>query len=385
MASVQILILAAGTGSRFRAAGGDDKLQAALPGRTGMSVLQATFRLWRSLDLPCLAVVSTAAPWRAELARREGLQVLELPPSGMGDSLAAAVRATSAAEGWLVALGDMPFIHPATARQLLELQRADRIVVPVHAGRRGHPVFFGRNFAAALGELSGDEGAKRLLREASVLELEVADPGIQLDVDTPADLEKTAATGRELPQFTALPTGVKAVWWKTSMNLIESMLEYLKAQELQLTTAESCTAGKVVGLLSEVPGSGSCIESGYVVYSPEAKQRLLGVKAETIERYNLTSEEVAREMAAGALRDSPAQVAIANTGLAGPGGADGIPQGTVCFAWGYRVGDDIVLYAETRHFPGDRESVQLAAARHSLAGVVPYHQRLERELKENAR
>lgn len=169
------------------------------------------------------------------------------------------------------------------------------------------------------------------------------------------------------------------------MNIIESMLNYLKARELQLTTAESCTAGKVVGLLSEVPGSGSCIESGHVVYSPEAKQRLLGVKAETLARYNLTSEEVAREMAVGALRDSQAQVAIANTGLAGPGGADGIPAGTVCFAWGYRVGDDIVLYDETQHFPGDREAVQLAAARYSLAAVVPYHQRLERELKENAR
>ncbi len=90
-------------------------------------------------------------------------------------------------------------------------------------------------------------------------------------------------------------------------------------------------------------------------------------------------------MAEGALRDSPAHIAIANTGLAGPGGADGIAQGTVCFAWGYRVNEDIVLYSETRLFPGDREAVQLAAARHSLDAVVPYHQRLERESKENAR
>lgn len=385
MAPVQILILAAGAGRRFRAAGGGDKLQASLPGSADLSVLQATFRLWRGLGLPCLAVVSSDFAWRAELARREGLQVLSLPTTGMGDSLAAAVKATSSAAGWLVALGDMPFVQPATAHRLLGLHQAERIVVPVHAGRRGHPVLFGRNFAAALAQLSGDEGAKRLLRQASVLELEVADAGIQLDIDTPADLERSPTAGCELPRFATLPRGVKAVWWKTSMNIIESMLDYLKEHELQLTTAESCTAGKVVGLLSEVPGSGSCIESGYVVYSPEAKQRLLGVKPETIERHNLTSEAVAREMAAGALRDSPAQVAIANTGLAGPGGADGIPQGTVCFAWGYRVGDDIVLYAETRHFSGDREAVQLAAARHSLAGVVPYHQRLEREREENAR
>jgi len=385
VAPVQILILAAGAGRRFRAAGGGDKLQASLPGCPDLSVLQATFRLWRSLGLPCLAVVSNDSPWRAELARQEGLQVLSLPTTGMGDSLAAAVGATSNAAGWLVTLGDMPFVQPTTAHRLLELHQAERIVVPLHAGRRGHPVLFGRNFAAALAQLNGDEGAKRLLRQASVLELEVADAGIQLDIDTPADLDQSPTAGRELPRFAILPRGVKSVWWKTSMNIIESMLDYLKEHELQLTTAESCTAGKVVGLLSEVPGSGGCIESGYVVYSPEAKQRLLGVKPETIEQHNLTSEAVAREMAAGALRDSPAQVAIANTGLAGPGGADGIPQGTVCFAWGYRMGDDIVLYAETQHFPGDREAVQLAAARHSLAGVVPYHQRLEREREENAR
>lgn len=385
MAPVQVIILAAGAGRRFRAAGGGDKLQASLPGCPGLSVLQATFRLWRGLGLPCLAVVSSDSPWRANLARQEGLPVLSLPTTGMGDSLAAAVKATSGAAGWLVALGDMPFVQPATAHRMLERHQAERIVVPMHAGRRGHPVLFGRNFAAALAQLSGDEGAKRLLRQGSVLELEVADAGIQLDIDTPADLEKAPLAGRELPRFATLPREVKAVWWKTAMNIIESMLDYLKERELQLTTAESCTAGKVVGLLSEVPGSGSCIESGYVVYSPEAKQRLLGVKPETIERYNLTSEEVAREMAAGALRDSLAQVAIANTGLAGPGGADGIPQGTVCFAWGYRVDDDIVLYAETQHFSGDREAVQLVAARHSLAGVVPYHQRLEREREENAR
>ena len=385
MPGIQVLILAAGAGSRFRAAGGGDKLQATLPGPSELTVLQATFRLWHGLGLPCLAVVSDSALWRAALARQEGLAVLSLPTTGMGDSLAAAVRRTPEASGWLVALGDMPFVQPATVRQLLELQHPERIVVPTHQGRRGHPVLFGRNFAAALTELAGDEGAKRLLREGSVLEREVADVGIHHDIDPPTALETPRQLTRELPHFAVLPTEKNRFWGQALMNEIESMLDYLKTRELQLTTAESCTAGKVVGLLSEIPGSGSCIESGYVVYSPEAKQRLLGVRPETIERHNLTREEVAREMAAGALRDSPAQVAIANTGLAGPGGADGIPQGTVCFAWGYRVGDDIVLYSETRHFSGDREAVQLAAARHSLGAVVSYHQRLERESEENAR
>ncbi|MGE6319913.1 nucleotidyltransferase family protein [Pseudomonas oryzihabitans] len=191
MPGIQVLILAAGAGSRFRAAGGGDKLQATLPGPSELTVLQATFRLWRGLGLPCLAVVSDSAPWRAALARQEGLAVLSLPTTGMGDSLAAAVRRTPAASGWLVALGDMPFVQSATARQLLELQHPGRIVVPTYQGQRGHPVLFGRNFASALGELAGDEGAKRLLREGAVLEREVADAGIHCDIDTPADLENT--------------------------------------------------------------------------------------------------------------------------------------------------------------------------------------------------
>jgi len=209
MAAIQVLILAAGAGSRFRAAGGGDKLQAPLPGTAGLSVLQATLRTWQATGLPCLAVVSSASPWRAELARAEGVDVLSLDTTGMGDSLAAAVQATRNAAGWLVALGDMPCVMTATAHQLLERYRPDRIVVPIHQGRRGHPVLFGRNYAAALSALGGDEGAKRLLRLGSVLELEVADAGIQLDVDTPADLARLASVSPELPQFAVLPTEVK--------------------------------------------------------------------------------------------------------------------------------------------------------------------------------
>jgi hypothetical protein len=82
-------------------------------------------------------------------------------------------------------------------------------------------------------------------------------------------------------------------------------VEYLEKTSLLLATAESCTAGRIVALLAEVPGSGSLIECGYVVYSPSAKQRLLGVRRETIEHFNLTSIEVAREMAIGVLKDSP--------------------------------------------------------------------------------
>jgi PncC family amidohydrolase len=117
--------------------------------------------------------------------------------------------------------------------------------------------------------------------------------------------------------------------------MVEDIVYYLREHSLLLATAESCTAGLIVALLAEVPGSGSLVECGYVVYSPEAKQRLLGVRAKTIEHFNLTSIEVAREMALGVLPDSPATVALATTGLCGNEDVDGIPAGTVCFAWDF--------------------------------------------------
>ena len=99
------------------------------------------------------------------------------------------------------------------------------------------------------------------------------------------------------------------------MSVAASIVEYLKRNRMSITTAESCTAGKIITLLSEVDGGGSCIESGYVVYSPEAKQRLLNVRAYTIDTFNLTSCEVAREMVLGALDESPAGLSRSQTWL----------------------------------------------------------------------
>lgn len=116
---------------------------------------------------------------------------------------------------------------------------------------------------------------------------------------------------------------------------VEQAIDYLQAHSLYLTTAEFCTAGRIISLLAEVPHCGNVVESGYVVYSPDAKNRLLGGRPNTIANFNLTSKEVAREMALGALRDSPANTAIATTGLCGEEDVDGIPAGNVCFAWGF--------------------------------------------------
>lgn len=156
------------------------------------------------------------------------------------------------------------------------------------------------------------------------------------------------------------------------MSIAAATIDCLKQHRLLLTTAESCTAGKIITLLSQVEGSGACIECGYVVYSEEAKQRLLGVSAYTIKTFNLTRCEVAREMAQGALRDSPAQVAVATTGLLGPDSIDGIPPGTVCFAWAYHLNGVVKVFSRKERFIGSREQVQVLAAEYALKGVVRF-------------
>lgn len=120
------------------------------------------------------------------------------------------------------------------------------------------------------------------------------------------------------------------------MDDMPPIADYMKGHRLMLVTAESCTAGLIASRLAEVPGAGKLLECAYVVYSPEAKQRCLGVRKETIERCNLTSEEVAREMAAGALARSDANLAVSNTGVTDDTDPR-IPAGTQCFAWPFAV------------------------------------------------
>lgn len=162
------------------------------------------------------------------------------------------------------------------------------------------------------------------------------------------------------------------------MEAVVRVVEYLKQRGLRLSTAESCTAGTVIALLSDVEGSGACLEAGYVVYSPQAKQQLLGLTDECLRQNNLTSEEVARCMALGALQRSRSSVAVATTGVAGPEPMDGIEPGTVCFAWAYETADQTQVFSATEHFPGERSEVREAAALHALTQIPHYHARLER-------
>lgn len=158
---------------------------------------------------------------------------------------------------------------------------------------------------------------------------------------------------------------------------LEATVAYLHDHKLYLATAESCTAGLIAAALGSVPGGGKVMESGYVVYSPTAKHRLLRVSAETIDRFGLTSEEVSREMARGALHDSEANVAVATTGVAGPEPMDDIPPGTVCFAWAFGIKGKTIVFSRTERFSGDRQAVIRQAACHALAALKDFHQRAQ--------
>jgi nicotinamide-nucleotide amidase len=142
-------------------------------------------------------------------------------------------------------------------------------------------------------------------------------------------------------------------------NLARRVGGALSARHLKLATAESCTGGLVAGAITDIPGSSGWFERGFVTYSNKAKVEMLGVAAATIAAHGAVSEATAREMAAGAIAHSQADLAVAVTGVAGPdGGSAEKPVGMVCFAWARRGG---AVGAATRHFPGDREAVRRAS------------------------
>jgi nicotinamide-nucleotide amidase len=142
----------------------------------------------------------------------------------------------------------------------------------------------------------------------------------------------------------------------------------LKARGLKLVTAESCTGGWVAEAVTAISGSSDWFERGFVTYSNEAKQEMLGVRAATLDAAGAVSEETAREMAQGALRRSHAQVAVSITGVAGPtGGTATKPVGMVCFGWALAGGAADVA---TKHFQGDREQVRRQSVIFALQGVL---------------
>ncbi len=150
--------------------------------------------------------------------------------------------------------------------------------------------------------------------------------------------------------------------------LVEQLGNRLQQAELCLVTAESCTGGGVAKLCTEIAGSSAWFDSGFVVYSNVSKQHLLGVTEQTIEQYGAVSEAVVLEMARGALKRSNAQVALAVSGIAGPGGGSAYkPVGTVCIAC---VIEDKAEWVQTFYFQGDRVKVREQAIFESIMSVL---------------
>jgi molybdenum cofactor cytidylyltransferase len=181
------LLLAAGSASRF----GSDKLRHALP--HGVPIAVQAARPLKAELTRVVAVVRPGAEELPEFLRTEGCEVVvcENAAEGMGASLACAARAAGEADGYLVALGDMPFLRRTSIAAIRDaLESGAPLVAPYFRTRRGHPVGIAGGFYKDLLSLQGDEGAKKLLaaNERELVKIPIGDPGVIRDIDTPADL-----------------------------------------------------------------------------------------------------------------------------------------------------------------------------------------------------
>jgi len=151
-------------------------------------------------------------------------------------------------------------------------------------------------------------------------------------------------------------------------KLASELGQRLRTRQLMLATAESCTGGWVSKVVTDIPGSSSWFDRGFVTYSNGAKQDMLGVSAAAISDHGAVSKEVALEMAQGALAHSSAGVAIAVTGIAGPdGGTEDKPVGTVCFAWALEGQEPS---SQRVQFAGDRNEVRHQSVRLALERLL---------------
>ena len=145
----------------------------------------------------------------------------------------------------------------------------------------------------------------------------------------------------------------------------------LKQRHYFFATAESCTGGWVAKLMTDVVGSSGWFDRGFVTYTNQSKQDLLGVPVSTLEKYGAVSEATVQAMARGALLHSQADISVAVSGIAGPsGGTPFKPVGTVWFAWGYKEANAVEVFSHHRVFSGDRDSVRRQAVVHAMEGVI---------------
>ena len=170
---------------------------------------------------------------------------------------------------------------------------------------------------------------------------------------------------RHLPNCLSDPISMN----KELVELARNVGQALHAKGKLLATAESCTGGGVAQAITDIAGSSAWFERGFVTYTNLSKTEMLGVPAQLIASHGAVSEEVAAAMAQGALAHSAAQVAVATTGIAGPGGAvPGKPVGTVCFGWASAG----AVHTERQVFAGDRQAVREQAVAHALQGLLRF-------------
>lgn len=163
-------------------------------------------------------------------------------------------------------------------------------------------------------------------------------------------------------------------------GLVSRVADWALENKVRVVTAESCTGGWIAKAFTDLAGSSRWFECGYVTYSNTAKVRDLGVTQRTLDSFGAVSEQTVREMAAGAIRVSGAEVSIAVSGIAGPdGGSVDKPVGTVWFCVGRRVaenaGQGVVLATDRQVFSGDRETVRRASVRRALELVLGFERR----------
>jgi nicotinamide-nucleotide amidase len=152
----------------------------------------------------------------------------------------------------------------------------------------------------------------------------------------------------------------------TLIEQATALLDLCRRKELRIATAESCTGGLVAATLTEIPGSSDVVERGFVTYSNEAKEEMLGVPVATLEQFGAVSRETAEAMATGALKNSPAELAVSVTGIAGPGGGSpDKPVGLVHFAAASKRGG--LIHREKRFGDIGRSQVRHASVVEALA------------------
>lgn len=162
----------------------------------------------------------------------------------------------------------------------------------------------------------------------------------------------------------------------TDMQLLaqaQAVARAFKEHEKFLVTAESCTGGWIAKLMTDVIGSSGWFERGFVTYTNQSKQEMLGVSPAIIDEQGAVSEATVRAMAAGALQHSHADYSVAVSGIAGPGGGTTYkPVGTVWIAWGQRVDKSKNFDIQSEHclFEGDRDEIRRQAVSHALEGVL---------------